>query len=409
MRVPIITALLLVALSVLTDIYIFRDIRQYCLERMRKLWLWLYGISSLVCWGFIIAFLIIPKRSPDQSILPAMWILYSYITVYVGKFTYCIFSLLGRLVKRLSKSSKNRGVIVGSTLSVILFAVLWYGVLFTRYDIDVRKVDLTSDRLPKSFDGLKVLQFSDIHVGTWGTDTTFISALVDSINAQNADIVLFTGDIVNRQSSELIPFKSVLSRIKAKRGVYAILGNHDYSSYVTWPSKEDGVNDFNNLCKTIREMNWSLLRDGTSFLVENQDSIAIIGVENWGKPPFDKLGNLEKAYNNGSGSKSLNDDLYKILMTHNPDHWNLIVKNISNVNLTLAGHTHAMQCVFKVGNWRWSPSVFKYKMWGGLHTEKAKDQTPMNLYVNIGAGEVGFPARVADAKPELTLFTLHSQ
>lgn len=257
-------------------------------------------------------------------------------------------------------------------------------------------------------DGIKILQFSDLHSGTWGNDTTFVSKLVDSINKQNADIVVFTGDFVNRTGKELLPFVPVLKRVKAPLGVYAVLGNHDYGGYADWPDENANKTNLQTLKDAISAIGWNLLTNQSVMLRQGNDSIAIIGVENWGEPPFNQLGDLVKAYGNAGKSKEqLNDSIFKVLLTHNPNHWTEVVQKISNVDLSLAGHTHAMQMAFKIGDKRFSPAVWKYPEWGGLYEGKSSEGQPMYLYVNVGVGEVGYPSRLGNmATPELNVITL---
>lgn len=412
MRIPVIGAVLLVILTLLADFYIFSDICRFASAKRKRVYKWIFWITTAICWCALAAILLFPIRNADDSILPLMWLLFSYLSVYFAKFIYCICSLIGRLfcIGKKRKKKFNYGIYAGECLGALLIIILWVGVGYTRHQIEVNDVEIYSARLPEAFDGMRVLQFSDAHVGTWGRDTTFVSQLVDSINAQKADIVLFTGDIVNRRSSELDPFVKVFSRIKAPHGVYAVLGNHDYAGYVDWPNPEDANKDVARLVGLMKSMGWTVYGNQSGFVKQGNDSIAIIGVENWGEPPFGQRGNLMASYAaKGDTVHSLYDDTFKILLTHNPEHWGRYVKDHSNIDLSLAGHTHAMQMMLKVGNWKWSPSKYKYERWGGLYTEKSKDGTPINLYVNIGSGEVGFPARIGAAKPELTLFTLRRE
>ncbi len=407
MRIPLAAAIALVIVSVLIDIYILCDVRKYSVRR-RKAGTWIYGITTLLCWGLQAAILCMPKRSADHSINPLMWMLFSYLSIYIAKIVYCLFSLIGRIFTR--RGRFNYGIAAGAVAGSLLFAVLWVGALYTRRVIETTNVEISSARLPKSFDGFRVLQFSDIHVGTWGNDTTFISKLVDSINSSRADVILFTGDIVNRRSSELDPFISVLRRLRAPHGVYAVFGNHDYGGYVEWDEPDGGNRDAARLDSLMKGMGWKTLKNQTDFIRKDNDSIVLIGVENWGDPPFNQLGDLGKSYpEDPNHLKGLNDNMFKILMTHNPAHWASVVKKISNIDLSLSGHTHAMQCMLKAGDWKWSPSQYRYKEWGGLYTDTATDGSPMNLYVNIGAGEVGFPARMGAARPEITVITLRSK
>lgn len=410
MRIPVVAAILLLVLSVTVDVYILCDIRKYAARKRRNLYSWIYGVSCLLCWALIIVTLSLPRRSADDSILPVMWMLFTILSIYIPKFLYALISLVGRLVNVLARARSRGGVITGTVVAILAFVMMWWGVLFTRRDIEVNNVELVSDKLPESFDGFRIVQFSDAHVGTWGNDTTFISKLVDSINAQDADVILFTGDIVNQRSSELDPFMPVLSRLHAPHGVYAIFGNHDYAGYIDWPNPGDANDDVRKLSGKMHDMGWKLLANRTDFLKNGNDSIVLIGVENWGEPPFNTLGDLGKSYPDSLGThRGLNDDMYKILLTHNPQHWKQVATEISNIDLTLSGHTHAMQMMFKAGDWKWSPGVYRYPEWGGLYSTKAKDGNPMNLYVNIGVGEVGFPARIGAAKPEITNIVLRTK
>lgn len=407
MRVPFLAALIGFVSVILLDLYIFFDIRSYTRRRRhRKIALAVYAVFSLLCWALLAVALFLPKRSAEVSILPQMWMVFILLSIYIPKLIYVIFSAIGRLV---SRGRSRLGAAIGWPVATLVFVIMWWGVLFTRHDIHTNDVEIVSDRLPAAFDGYKVLQFSDAHVGTWGNDTVFISRLVDSINSKNADLILFTGDIVNRCSAELDPFVPVLRRLRAKDGVMAIWGNHDYDGYMDWNEPGDALKDLHRRDSLVtQELGWTVLANSRRFIKAGSDSIAVIGVENWGEPPFTTLGDLTRAYPVDSVNHGPNDSMFKILMSHNPAHWEKVVKYVSNIDLTLSGHTHAMQMMLKLGDWRWSPSKYRYPLWGGLYTETASDGTPMRLYVNIGVGEVGFPARVGAAYPELTLFTLKS-
>lgn len=407
MRIPVLSAILLIVLTVASDLYILKDIRQYLSGKNKRVWYRTYWIFAILCWALVVVTLALPRQSEDHSILAIMWLLFSILSLYIPKFIYCICSLVGRLFGIKKRRKINYGSLTGVALGGIVFIVMWWGVMFTRHDIVVNQVEIASSKLPESFDGFKVLQFSDAHVGTWGTDTTFVSRLVDSINSRNADLIVFTGDIVNRKSSELDSFTSVFKRLKAPYGVIAIHGNHDYGGYVKWKDPSDANRDVAQLDSMMRSIGWRVLNNRTDFVKAGQDSIVVIGVENWGEPPFNQLGDLGKSYpENKDNLKGLNDYMFKILLTHNPEHWSQVATKISNIDLSLAGHTHAMQIMLKAGDWKWSPSQYRYDHWAGLYKDKAKDGNPMNLYVNIGCGEVGFPARIGAAKPELTLFVL---
>lgn len=286
---------------------------------------------------------------------------------------------------------------------------MWVGALDTREQIRINTVNLTYKKLPKSFNGLKIVHFSDMHLGTWGNDTAFVSKLVNEINAQKPDLILFTGDFVNRRTDEMLPFVSILKRLKSKYGTFSVLGNHDYGSYVKWNTEADYNANLALMDSLNSAMDWKLLKNKSLYINNGTDSIVIIGVENWGEPPFNQVGDLIGSYpSDDKKGKGLNDNAFKILLTHNPEHWRQIVTQQSNIDLSLSGHTHAMQTMLKIGNWQWSPAAWRYKDWGGLYKHTSKDGNPMNMYVNIGVGEVGFPARIGAAKPEITVINLSS-
>lgn len=285
--------------------------------------------------------------------------------------------------------------------------MLWWGALVTRHQINIVNITYVSDRLPESFDGYKIVQISDLHVGTWGEDTGFISAFVDSVNAQHPDLILFTGDIVNRQTTEMAPFLSVLTRLKARDGVYSVLGNHDYGDYINWPTPQDKAENMALMKAWQRQIGWRMLNNETVDIINGGDTIKLIGVENWGEPPFRQYGHLTDAYPISRDSVcNLMDHRFKILMTHNPEHWRRESSEISNIDLTLSGHTHAMQMAIEIGSFRWSPAIFKYEEWGGLYRRNNRNGNPVDIYVNVGAGEVGMPFRLGAAKPEITVITL---
>ncbi len=407
MRIPVLMMIIMLLGSVLIDLYITFDIRR---STKRSIWWKLYAVSAVLCIGFIIFVLCLPRRSESNDILPVMWMLYSIISVYVAKLIYVLFSLCGRLVSVFSKRGKQSHVMqwIGCIVAVFAFASLWWGVGVTRHKIQVVAVDIESPKVPRPFNGYRIAQLSDLHVGTWGNDTTFVSALVDSVNNLHPDLIVFTGDIVNRRTEELKPFLPVLSRLHAPDGVLSILGNHDYGDYVDWVSPAHRDENNRQLAEYQKEMGWDLLNNRKVFVAHDNDSIMIIGVENIGDPPFPTYGDLDLALSPSRDSVyNQNDHRYKILLTHNPAHWDEYVSHHTNIDLSLAGHTHAMQMMLKLGKWVWSPAKFRYDQWGGMYDRLNESGQQTNLYVNIGSGEVGMPSRLFAAYPEITLITLY--
>ncbi len=384
--------LIAVFINVAIDFYLYRIIKK-C-SKTTTIWTKIHIVTSLLLLVYIVVGISIPRRSgPDAALMSIMWILYSYFTIYLPKILFVIFDIVASIPQLLKKRKIKFLSWIGGILAIMVFVLMWWGALLNRYNIDVVEENIEIANLPLAFDGYKILQFSDLHVGSYDNDTSYIAEVVDVINNQNADVIVFTGDIVNRRTDELFPFVEILSRLRAKDGVYSILGNHDYGEYCNWGSEQAKVENLLMLHQLQREMGWKLLLNENSKIYKENDSIAIIGVENWGEPPFPVYGDLQKAY------PTLNDSVIKVLLTHNPEHWNSEVKNNDSINiaLSLSGHTHAMQLSL-LG---FSPASWRYNAWGGLY-EDAQEQ---RLYVNIGIGTVLVPTRIG-ATPEITILTL---
>lgn len=264
-----------------------------------------------------------------------------------------------------------------------------------KYDYKVRKHAMKFSNLPQAFKGLKVVQISDIHSGSFNNKAA-VQKGVDKILSLKPDIILFTGDIVNNKADELVNYLDVFSQLKAPMGVYSTLGNHDYGDYEQWESLAKKKENLERLKKMHGEMGWRLLMNENVVLNRNGEKIAILGVENWSaKARFPKYGKLTEAY---QGTKEIP---FKILMSHDPSHWDAEVKpNYPDIDLTLAGHTHGMQFGVELPWLKWSPVQYVYKQWAGLYVEKKQ-----KLYVNRGFGFIGYPGRVG-ILPEITLIEL---
>lgn len=393
MRLPLVLILPLLVLGVLVDWYIVRAVGARCRRRWPRLLAVWQGVAFAL--GLVVL-IVMPKRSgSDADITAIMWCLYAYFSVYMPKYIFVAVDLLAKLPQLFRRKRIKALSVAGEVLAVVVFVAMWWGALVNRYDIDIREVSFESEALPEAFNGLRVAQISDIHTGSYGTDTAYLAKVVEAVNALTPDVILFTGDIVNRHSSELEPFTGVLGRLRAPYGVYSVLGNHDYGDYYVWPSPEAKVADRRHLVELQEGMGWKMLNNATAVIHRGADSIAIVGVENIGDPPFPVYGDLDKAY-----PGDLADPVFKILMSHNPAHWTADIADApdKNIPLTLSGHTHAMQMeVLGV-----SPAALRYSTWGGMYSDADGSHS---LYVNIGIGEVGIPARIG-ATPEITLFTL---
>ncbi|AUS04882.1 metallophosphoesterase [Pseudotamlana carrageenivorans] len=280
-------------------------------------------------------------------------------------------------------------------LAAIPFASIIYGIYKGRYNYKVLKYTMYFEDLPEAFDGYKLTQLSDIHSGSFD-DMEKVEYAVDLINEQDSDVILFTGDMVNNKAEELIPYKSVFGRLKAKDGLYSVLGNHDYGDYVKWESAAAKKKNLDDLKAIQKEMGFNLLLNETNFLEKNGERIALVGVENWGVGGFKQVGDLKKASQNVKASD------FKILMSHDPTHWEKqVIDDDYHYHLTLSGHTHGMQFGIEIPGWfKWSPVKWRYKYWAGIYKEK--DQF---INVNRGFGYLAFPGRVG-IWPEITVIEL---
>lgn len=392
MRIPWIPLLIFVGLSIFSDLYIYRS---FTTRMKNKLWGKLQSWSAIGCYVLLMCALAIPRRDGDNGLLlTVMWMLYTYLSVYSAKYIFVIIDLIGRIPAVFGRGRVKFISRLAVMFSVFTFIVMWWGALVNRFNINVKEVEITRSDIPSGFDGYRIVQISDLHTGTYGSDTTFISRLVDTVNAQSPDLIVFTGDIVNSRSYELTPYVAPLSRLHARDGVYSIMGNHDYGDYANWNTPEQKSASIEYLKNVQASMGWKMLNNATDYIYCGEDSLALIGVENIGDPPFPVYGSLKTAY------PTLSDSVFKVLLTHNPAHWcdSISGHDSLNIPLSLSGHTHAMQIEI-AGH---SPAAYRYATWGGLYADS--DSIHM-LYVNIGTGTVGMPARIG-ATPEITVFTL---
>lgn len=278
-----------------------------------------------------------------------------------------------------------------------LFSALSYGIN-NRYRYQVRKLKLNFPTLPASFDGLKIVQLSDIHAGSF-TDPLAVERGIKMVMEQQPDLILFTGDLVNNLASEMDDYWPLFAQLKAPLGVFSITGNHDYADYVQWESLEQKRANFEKLKAVHAQMGWQLLMNQHVVITRNQSSIGIIGIENWSaKSRFPKYGNFKKAF---AGAAEIP---FSILLSHDPSHWRAeILEQYPTVALTLSGHTHGMQFGFEIPGLQWSPVQYVYNEWAGLY-KHAKQA----LYVNRGFGFIGYPGRVG-ILPEITVIELFSK
>jgi predicted MPP superfamily phosphohydrolase len=271
-----------------------------------------------------------------------------------------------------------------------------YGIT-NRYNYRVHRVKIKFPNLPAAFRGMKLVQISDVHSGSFDNHRA-VERGVDMVMAENADVIFFTGDLVNNRAEEIQPYTDIFSKLKAPFGVYSTLGNHDYGDYEQWPSAEAKVKNLQWLKDTHAAMGWRLLMNEHVLLERNGENIAVVGIENWGaKAHFPKYGDMKQAYA-GLPEKQVP---FKILLSHDPSHWDAQVRTeYKDVDLTLSGHTHGMQFGIDIPGIKWSPVQYIYRNWAGLYKEGKQ-----YLYVNRGFGFLGYTGRLG-ILPEITVIEL---
>lgn len=286
--------------------------------------------------------------------------------------------------------------IVGLLSGFLPFLAIVYGVFITLYRFKVYKIELQSEVLPASFNGLRLVQISDLHLGSFNSRYHILDRAIKTINQLKPDLIFFTGDLVNNYAWELKGWSLVFQRLSSHMGKFAILGNHDYGDYSKWKSNKAKQDNLESIKYFFTKIGFDLLLNESRIIKRGEDEIAIIGVENWGKPPFKQYGDLNQAM------KDVVDVPFKILLSHDPSHWSEEVVNDTDIALSLSGHTHGMQVGIRIKTKEWSPIKYKYKHWAGLY-----EINKQYLHVNRGLGWMGFPGRLG-MRPEITFIELQA-
>lgn len=311
------------------------------------------------------------------------------LCVSVPKLVFAVISLASRGIGLAVPHAATVGHAAGILAAAVVCVAFFYG--FTRgwKRLETKEIEIASADLPTAFDGYRIVQLSDLHVGTFGSDTTYLRQLVEQVNALHPDMIVFTGDLVNDSAEELDPYLEILPRLSAPDGVFSILGNHDYCTYRRYDTADGAARNLAEVKCRQRNFGWDLLLNESRIIRRGGDSIALIGVENDGRPPFPSRGDLPRAM------REVPENAFKILLSHDPTHWRREVLPRTDIQLMLAGHTHAMQLM--IGDF--SPAGWSYPEWGGIYRENGQ-----TLFVSIGAGGT-VPFRFG-AWPEIDVITL---
>lgn len=395
MRASIILIVSLVVIS-LIDLYFYKSLKSVFNANVYKSLAYNIGFFSIPLITIVLLFLAYFKMdlpAKPFSVNYFYFFLGFFILFYLPKIQVVSFHLIEDMISiffvRYTLLSK-----IGAIIAALVFVFILHGVFINKYNFRVREQLVYSDNLPQEFDNYIIIQISDLHIGSFHNNVEQVEKIVELINNENPDLIVFTGDMVSNTASEIDEFLPALSKLKSKDGAMSILGNHDYGEYVKWENEEQRNNNIEELAQKQKELGFLLLKNDNFRIQRENSSIVIVGVENWGKPPFAQYGDLQKSLQ----GTSITD--FVVLLSHDPSHWRGEVLEKSSVDLTLSGHTHAMQFGYEIGTWQWSPVSFKYKEWGGLYSENQR-----YLYVNRGTGFIGFPGRVG-IRPEITKIIL---
>ena len=397
------TVIFLLAVFLILEIYVYQAFKTVYSSQNGKL---IYWIPTILVYGFLFYSIFTYDRGSHKYL--SFQVVFSVILIFVlPKLLIAIFLLIEDIIRLLSFGynyvatdnhnypSRRRFIsLVGLGSGAILAGMVLDGIVFGKYRHKARIVRLKLKNLPSNFKGYKIVQISDVHSGSFQNPKNLQHA-IDLINQQNADLVLFTGDMVNNYADEFVPFIDLFSQIKGKDGKFAVLGNHDYGEYGVWKNIDERENNIPKLIENEKKAGFEMLRNEHRIIERNGEKLYILGVENWGIPPFPQFGDLNKA------SEGVPPEACKILMSHDPSHFDAVVKKHPvDVQLTMSGHTHGMQFGIDLKNFKWSPVKFKYPKWADLYESEGK-----YLYVNRGFGVIGYPGRVG-VLPEITVFEL---
>ena len=390
MKIHWLGLIVVAVLCIAIDVYICRRLR-----RTGYRWSsWFNAVLTIFTAGLATGVAVMPlsdATTSNSTFVAGQYMLYTFFAILAPVALGTLIYGIGRLIKQ------RWMTVCAFVVAALVFGVMWWGAIVTPGKIEVKEVELAFDRLPDAFDGYRIVQWSDAHLGTYNGRTAIVERQIQTINNLHPDMICFTGDLVSRKTDEALPYRDLLAQLHAPDGVFSVLGNHDYDNYVNWKNEGEKLADRKALCDLQEKAGWRLLNDDYAIISRGDQQIVLIGTENFGDHPFEKRGNLAKAYS------GLNDGNFKIELQHNPYAWRANTLTNSNIDLMLAGHTHAWQIMLTLGNWRWSPACLRYPEWGGAYNEGNRW-----LYVNIGTGMVGPPMRIG-ATPEITVITLRKK
>ncbi len=368
-----------ILLTLILDLGLYVRIKQFLQTRRNRLFYWLH--SAVFVAGLFCYYHYVPRlKTPETYYWIGLGIGLLFL-FYIPKLIFILVSLICWPLGRIRPSFDKKSLWAATIISGLCFFVILHGITCNRYNYKTETTPVCFPQLPPAFDGFKIVQLSDLHLGSHSVNYKGIPLLVEQVNSLHPDVILFTGDMVNNFAAELRPWTEELSRLKARYGKFAVTGNHDYGLYVRWKDPAKQRRNMKEFYENMEKAGFVMLKNTSVPIVREKDTLCIAGVENWGNPPFPRYGKLEDALRNCSSH-------FVVLLSHDPSHWEAEVLH-HNVPLTLSGHTHAMQMGIKVGTWEWSPARMLYPQYDGLYRNNGK-----YLHVSRGEGYLGFPGRI---------------
>lgn len=387
-----IVLIVLLLMIIIPDFFFYRKLKH---REAKPIFIILHLISAIFFTGlFVYIKLGMEMLHNFRVVAWIMWMYFFFLLVYIPKIIHILFYFLNFLYRKIYKKDNYYFNIIRIILSVIVVITMLMGAYVTPRKFEVTHVQVNIPNLPTTFDGYKIVQISDIHLGSWNRKFNKLQPVIELVNQQNADIVVFTGDMVNNFAEEAEGWQPYFLEMKAKSGKFAVLGNHDYGDYTDWETENKRAENRLKINKSIREFGFRLLLNENIQLKKGSDSISLVGVENWGKTQKFRYSNLNKAL---KGSSTVQP---KILLSHDPNHWDAEILGKKDIVLTLSGHTHAAQLGVRIGKRLFSPASFIFKYWSGLY-----ENNDQYIYVNRGIGYIGLPMQIG-VHPEITVIEL---
>lgn len=409
-----ISRLVVIAILAVIDMRYWYSVRKYFTRRFKKVLTIAYWLPLYLLLFFFIAGIITPY--PEWNSFLRIYYPGVLLVLLIGKGIFLtmliggdIFIIPLNAIRRVNPENMKAGgkwyrprsfLLPAAGIATVVMLTFISGMFFWVRDYKLNVVEIQINNLPAAFDGYKIIQVSDFHLGNF-LNSDPLQKIITVSNGLKPDVVLFTGDMVSFTTDEVYPFEEQLKGFKATDGVFSVLGNHDYGDYSRWVSNEAKELNNKELLEFYDRIGWHLLRNQNAMLHRDGDSIALLGVENWSmNKRFGKKGDVFKAL------KGTNAAQVKILMSHDPTHWDGEVNSLyPDINLTLSGHTHAFQFAVENNNVKWSPASLFYKEWGGLYKKEHENGDIQYLYVNRGSGTLGYPGRIF-TRPEITMIVL---